>query len=131
MLSKDDHVEAIFNRLHEEYETFVISINSRAESYSVEEIESLLLAQEAWIEKPTKELDSGSFNLATHRKQYKGGTGNTQDSSCPSSSSYHNHSKSSSKETRASILNQVKILTTKPSAEDEDIARTEAKYVGQ
>lgn len=27
--SDADHVEAIFNRLHEEYDTFIISVNSR------------------------------------------------------------------------------------------------------
>lgn len=61
----------------EEYDTFVLSVNSRPESYSVEEIESLLLAQEARIENHIKELDSASINLVTHQKQFKGGTTNT------------------------------------------------------
>lgn len=59
-LTYTDHIEAIFNGLPEEYDTFVISVSSRAEIYSVEEIESLLLAQEARIEKHSKDLDSAS-----------------------------------------------------------------------
>lgn len=70
-VSSSDHIDAILNGLPEEYDTFVISINSRSESYVVEEIESLFLAQEERIEKHTKELDSysGSANLATHGLQ--------------------------------------------------------------
>lgn len=44
VISSSDHVEAIFNGLSEEYDMFVISGNFR--SYTIEEIESLLLAQE-------------------------------------------------------------------------------------
>lgn len=79
IVSSSDHIEAIFNGLSEEYDTFIISVNSRTEDYTVEEIEALLLAQEGRIEKHSKELDSysGSINLATqdsqHRKYYKGG----------------------------------------------------------
>lgn len=48
-------------------------MNFRFESYSVEEIESLFLAQEMRIEKYTKELDSntGSRNAATHANMIK------------------------------------------------------------
>lgn len=53
----------------EEYDTFVISVNPRPELHHVEEIESLLLAQEAKIEKHISKRDSASINLATHRKQ--------------------------------------------------------------
>lgn len=49
-VSSSDHIDAILNGLPEEYDTFVISINSRSESYVLEEIESLLLAQEGRIE---------------------------------------------------------------------------------
>lgn len=41
-----DHIEAIFNGLPKDDDTFVISLNSKSDSYTVEEIESLLLAQE-------------------------------------------------------------------------------------
>lgn len=88
-LSDVDHVEAIFNGLPEEYDTFVISVDSKPESYSAEEIESLLLAQEARIEKHSKDHDSASINLATHKKHYKGGFTNTPGSS----SSYQSHGK--------------------------------------
>lgn len=35
-----DHLEAIFNGLPKEYDTFGISVNSRSDTYTVEEIES-------------------------------------------------------------------------------------------
>ena len=52
-----DHIDAIIDGLPSEYDTFFLTINSRTEDYSVEEIESLLLAQEARIEKHNKRLD--------------------------------------------------------------------------
>lgn len=88
-LTDTDHIEAIFNGLPEEYDTFVISVSSRAEIYSVEEIESLLLAQEARIEKHSKNLDSASVNLAAQKKHYKG----RSVSPTSSSSYYHNHNR--------------------------------------
>lgn len=60
-----DHIEAIFNGLLEEYDTFVILVNSRPESYTVAEIESLLLAQKVRIEKHLRENDTALINLAT------------------------------------------------------------------
>lgn len=44
-ISFSDHLEAIFNGLLEEYDRFVIFVDSRSEIYTIE-IESLLLAQE-------------------------------------------------------------------------------------
>lgn len=58
----------------------------------MEEIESLLLAQKARIEKHVKELDSASINLTTHRKQFRGGTSSTQGFFNLSFSSQYNHS---------------------------------------
>uniref|UniRef100_A0A803QC19 Retrotransposon Copia-like N-terminal domain-containing protein n=1 Tax=Cannabis sativa TaxID=3483 RepID=A0A803QC19_CANSA len=60
VLSTRDHVVAIFKGLPSEYDTFVISTNTRLESYSVAEIEALLLASESRIEKSDKEVD---FNV--------------------------------------------------------------------
>lgn len=83
IVAETDHIEAIFNGLPEDYDTFVISVNSRSETYMVEEIESLLLAQETRIEKHIKELDSNvsSVNMAmhnsVHKRQYRGGTSNS------------------------------------------------------
>lgn len=51
-----DHREAIFQGLPEEYDTSIISVSSRPEPYTVEELESLLLAQEARIEKKPRIL---------------------------------------------------------------------------
>ena len=50
----------------------MVSVSSRSDSYFVEEVESLLLAQEARIEKHSKELDSslsGQANVANNKKQ--------------------------------------------------------------
>lgn len=82
VVNPSDHIEAIFNGLSVEYDTFIVSVDSRPEEYSVDEIESLLLAQETRIEKHIKNLDSNqvSVNLAMHensnKKAYKGGTSN-------------------------------------------------------
>lgn len=43
-VSSSDHIESIFNGLPIEYDTFIITVNSITEDYTVEEIESLLLA---------------------------------------------------------------------------------------
>lgn len=37
-LSDSDHIEFILNGLPENYDTFIVSVKSRSESYSVEEI---------------------------------------------------------------------------------------------
>ncbi|KAF7814697.1 Retrovirus-related Pol polyprotein from transposon TNT 1-94 [Senna tora] len=62
-LSTHDHVETIFDGLSEEYESFVTSISLRTEEYSVSEIEALLLAQEARVEKFKKTVESVSANM--------------------------------------------------------------------
>ncbi|PON80532.1 hypothetical protein PanWU01x14_000880 [Parasponia andersonii] len=58
------HIDVIFNGLLSNYDTFVISVNSSSDPYTVAEIESLLLSQENRIEKTLKDLDSASANLA-------------------------------------------------------------------
>lgn len=55
--SPSNHIEAIFNGLFVEYGTFIISVNSRLEEYTVEEVESILLAQETRVEKYSKDLN--------------------------------------------------------------------------
>lgn len=83
VVAKSDLIEAIFNELPEDYDTFVISVNSRSETYMVEEIESLLLAQETRIENHIRELDSNisSVNMAmynsVHKRQYRGSSSNS------------------------------------------------------
>ncbi|KAL6316371.1 hypothetical protein AAG906_018074 [Vitis piasezkii] len=59
-----DHIDAVFERLPQEYETFIISVNSRIDPYIVEEIETLLLAQETRIEKNIKIHEFSAPNLA-------------------------------------------------------------------
>ena len=63
-LSDKDHIDAVFERLPQEYETFIISVNSRIDPYIVEEIETLLLAQETRIEKNIKIHEFSAPNLA-------------------------------------------------------------------
>lgn len=43
----------IFDGLTQDYENLILSVDTRKESYTVDEIEALLLAQEARIEKRT------------------------------------------------------------------------------
>ncbi|PON83521.1 LOW QUALITY PROTEIN: hypothetical protein TorRG33x02_206760 [Trema orientale] len=58
-----DHIDVIFNSLLSDYDTFVISVNSHFDLYTVTEFESLLLAQEN-IEMTLKDIDSATINLA-------------------------------------------------------------------
>jgi len=48
-ISIDDHVEVILDGLSKEYDSFVTSILSRIDPYTVEEIEALLLSQKERI----------------------------------------------------------------------------------
>ena len=59
-----DHINAVFEGLLQEYETFIISISSRIDPYAVEEIEALLLAEETRIEKNIKIHEFSAPNLA-------------------------------------------------------------------
>ncbi|KAF4403151.1 hypothetical protein G4B88_027922 [Cannabis sativa] len=62
-LNDRDHISAIFKGLPNEYDTFIISSNTRIEGYTVAEIEALLLASESRIEKTDQEHEI-SANLA-------------------------------------------------------------------
>ena len=53
-LSAKGHVEAICDGLPEEHETFILTIDIKNDDYTVEEIEFILLAQEARIKKRHK-----------------------------------------------------------------------------
>ena len=85
IVTTKDHIDAIFDGLSFEYDTFVVSVNSRNDLYTVAEIESLLLAQENEIEKHSKELDAtNQVNIAKisnnqqPRKNFNGGQGGFQ-----------------------------------------------------
>uniref|UniRef100_A0A803QST8 Retrotransposon Copia-like N-terminal domain-containing protein n=1 Tax=Cannabis sativa TaxID=3483 RepID=A0A803QST8_CANSA len=63
--SPKEHIAAIFRGLPSpDYDTFVISVNSRAEPLDVTALEALLLAQEHRIERKNRDLDSASVNIA-------------------------------------------------------------------
>jgi len=51
-VSIEDQIEAILDGLSEDYDSFVTSIMSRSEPYTINEIEALLLAQEERLAKP-------------------------------------------------------------------------------
>ena len=81
-----DHVEAICEGLPDEYETFILATSTHNDKFSVDEIEALLLAQEARIEKKSFELDlpqsksSKSFSanyssMNSHYDRRGGGSG--------------------------------------------------------
>ena len=59
-----EHIDAIFEGLSTYYDTFILSIESCIGLYTVDDIESLLLAQEARIEKKNKKLDSAQPSMA-------------------------------------------------------------------
>lgn len=65
-LSNREHTNAIVDGLNLDYETFVLSIDTRKEPFTVDEIESLLLAQEARIERKLSShscMDNSMANL--------------------------------------------------------------------
>lgn len=63
-MSPKDHIDAILDGLPPEYDTLVLSVNTRTDPYTVPEIEALLLAQEVRIEKNFKSLDCAMANVA-------------------------------------------------------------------
>jgi len=50
-ISIEEHIEIILDGLPEEYNAFITSVTSRTDSYTVEEVEALLLAQEERLER--------------------------------------------------------------------------------
>ncbi|PON73655.1 LOW QUALITY PROTEIN: hypothetical protein TorRG33x02_249130 [Trema orientale] len=82
ILTTKNHIDVIFEGLPSEYDTFVLTINTRTDTYIVAKIESLLLAQESRIEKCIATIDSSaplsSANLATAKRPFTlGHSGNS------------------------------------------------------
>ena len=63
-LSVKKHIDAILEVLPPKYETFIVSVNTRTDPYTVEEIESLLMAKEVRFEKQVKTVELATANLA-------------------------------------------------------------------
>ena len=64
-VSVQEHIDVILDGLPEEYDSFITSITSRLEPYTVAELESLLLAHESRLEKHAKFVsDAFSANVA-------------------------------------------------------------------
>lgn len=73
-ITQAEHIEAIFDGLSEDYDPFIISINTRLEPYTVSEVESLLIAQEVRLEKHNKvsgTVDKILVNLTTSDSKEK------------------------------------------------------------
>lgn len=69
-LTEKEHIDAILNGLSAQYDVFVLSIGTHLDPYTVDDIESSSLAQEARFDKNLKELDlvqSGSALLVITR----------------------------------------------------------------
>lgn len=54
-MTVSDHIDAVLEGLPEEYNSFIVSVTSRTDPYTVNQIESLLVAQEDRIEKRKKD----------------------------------------------------------------------------
>lgn len=73
-LSVKDHISAIFDGLPPEYETVLLSFETRVEPFTVEDVESILLAQESRIEKRASSTTDMSLNVA-HLTHFSGSQG--------------------------------------------------------
>jgi len=56
-ISTEDHIEAVLDGLSDEYDSFITSVTSRLDPYTVADIEALLLAQENRIERNKQFVD--------------------------------------------------------------------------
>jgi len=68
-VSTEDHLEAILDGLPEEYDSFITSVTSRLDPYTIEDIEALLLAQEERFDKH-KSLDHPLIQANTASTQW-------------------------------------------------------------
>ena len=56
-ISNRGHIDDIFESLLTNYDTFILSIELHANPYTIDDLESLLLAQKARIKKKNKEYN--------------------------------------------------------------------------
>jgi len=56
-ISTEDHIEVVLDGLSDEYNSFITSVTSHLDPYTVADIEALLLAQENRIEKAKQSVD--------------------------------------------------------------------------
>ncbi|KAF7828665.1 cytochrome P450 81E8-like [Senna tora] len=71
-ISDHEHMECIFYGLPKDYESFVTNVSLRKDTYSVTEVEALLLTQETRIEKFKESVEPVSANLAQTQTSSKG-----------------------------------------------------------
>lgn len=114
-------VITIFSGLPDEYDTLSILVNSWLEPYIAKEIESLLPAQEGRKEKHTRDLDTVSINLATHKKHYRGGSNRARNYSHSSSQFQPNQNKANTQVCKVDVLTQEDTKTRRISIVEEGI----------
>lgn len=69
IVSTVDHLETIFEGLSLEYDTFITFVVLKIDPFTIDEINSLLLAQEGRINTNNKSLDSSpSDNMTIHNQ---------------------------------------------------------------
>lgn len=61
-ITDNKHINAILDGLLDEYDNFVINVSMRSESYSVAELEALLMTQEDRIERNKKIVENSTTN---------------------------------------------------------------------
>lgn len=66
------HIYAILNGLPSDYEMFITSINLRVESYTVTDLEALLLTHEVMLEKKNYEFDHQSNQIMANYEKSGG-----------------------------------------------------------
>ena len=57
-VSVEDHIEVILDGLNEDYASFITTVISRVQPFSVNELEALLMAQEEMLERFKKSKTS-------------------------------------------------------------------------
>jgi len=57
-ITAEDHIEVILDNLSDDYNSFITSVTSRFNQYTVEDIETLLLAQAERFEKHRSSIDN-------------------------------------------------------------------------
>ena len=73
-IDESDHIELIFDGLGDTYDPWITAITTRSEPYTLDQIESLLLSQEARSEKNHKPASVAMANFAQSKSSGRGET---------------------------------------------------------
>jgi len=69
-ITTEDHIESILEGLPEEYNAFIVAVTSRTDPYSINEIESILIAQEEQFQRCKLAHSSFQANATSVHSQY-------------------------------------------------------------